>query len=252
MTPGFKDYFSDRSDGYAKYRPGYPPELFRFLAAVAPDRQRAWDCATGSGQAATALAEHFAEVLASDASGSQIDAAMPNPGVTYRVASAESSGLASGSVALVTVGQAFHWFEASAFWREAKRVLRPNGVLAIWCYGVCEISDECDAIVATLYHDIVGEFWPPERELIERRYADIDLPGRPIAAPDLSMVADWQVDEMLGYLRTWSACSRYREARGSDPVTQIAASLRQAWGDLPRRVSWPLTLKASQLNSLLE
>ncbi len=248
----FKDHFSRQADGYARYRPTYPPELFRYLASLVDSPAVCWDCATGNGQAAVALAEYFPQVIASDASEAQIAEATAQPGVSYRVAKAENSGLDPESVDLVTVGQAFHWFDSAAFFAEAKRVLHPAGVLAIWCYEVCEVSADCDAIINRLYRDIVGEFWPPERAMIEQGYAGIEMPGLPVAAPSFDMSLDWTAADMLGYLRTWSAVKHYEAAHGSDPVAQIEAPLRDAWGPARRRVSWPLKLKISRPNTLLE
>ena len=244
--PGFKDHFSAQSAGYARYRPRYPRELFEYLAGLGRCR-RAWDCATGTGQAAVALAEVFAEVIATDASRAQIDAAISHPRVRYRVANAEESGLPEGCVDLVTVGQALHWFDTKRFFAEASRVLVSGGVLAAWCYELCHVSPDCDRIVSRLYSDIVGPYWPPERRLIEERYAAIELPGTALGAPALAMNARWTVEDMVGYLRTWSACHRYRRERGDDPVERIEDELRAAWGAEPRSVRWPLTVKAVRL-----
>lgn len=252
MTAGFKDHFSERSEGYARYRPTYPDELFEFLASVNAGGTKAWDCATGSGQCAIALTQHYSGVVATDASDSQIDAAARHPGIQYRVAKAEQSGLADDSIDLITVAQAFHWFDHDAFFAEARRVLRADGVLAVWCYAICETTVACDALIDTLYRDIVGEFWPPEREMIESGYDGVSLPGEPLAAPGFQMTADWRASDMLGYLRTWSACKRYEAANGSDPVAQIEAALMDAWGEGTRRVSWPLHLRVSRANTLLE
>jgi len=252
VTVGFKDHFSARSGCYAQYRPTYPHELFQFLASVAENHSVAWDCATGSGQAAMVLADYFKKVIASDASRSQIAAAVPAPRVEYRVASAEQSGLAGNGVDLVTVGQAFHWFDEASFLAEAQRVLRPSGVLAIWCYELCHVTQECDAIVDTLYRDIVGEYWPPERVMIEEGYALVDLPGEPLEVPAFEMTSDWKASDMLGYLRTWSACKRFESEKGSDPVVLVEAGLAAAWGDGLRRVTWPLHIKASRANTLVE
>jgi SAM-dependent methyltransferase len=252
VTVEFKDHFSDKSDGYAKYRPTYPDELFQFLASSARDRELVWDCATGNGQAASALANYFSDVVATDASHAQIDAASPHPQVDYRVAKAERSGLTSASVDLITVGQAFHWFERPAFFEEVHRVLRPDGVLAIWCYEVCEVNQECDVIIDTLYRETVGEFWPPERVTVEQGYSGVKLPGTSVPVPEFRMALDWQIDEMLGYLRTWSACKRYEAARGTDPVTEISPALADAWGTGVRRVTWPLHTKVRRMNTLLE
>jgi methylase of polypeptide subunit release factors len=71
----FLALFSDRADLYAAARPRYPSALFAFIASLADEKQRAWDCGTGSGQAAVALAEHFSEVYATDPSPQQIEKA---------------------------------------------------------------------------------------------------------------------------------------------------------------------------------
>jgi SAM-dependent methyltransferase len=244
--PDFKDHFSAQSTAYARHRPLYPPELFAYLAGLG-SRKLAWDCATGNGQAAVALAAHFERVVATDASRAQIDAAIAHPGVSYRVATAEESGLPSDSADLVTVGQALHWFDTVRFFAEASRVLAAGGCVAAWCYELCNVSPDCDSVVQRLYTGIVGPFWPPERRLIEERYAGIEFPGTAIATPEFEMGTRWAVDDMLGYLRTWSACQRYRRQHGDDPVERIEDELRAAWGTATRAVRWPLTLRVSRI-----
>ena len=252
MTPAFKDHFSTQSESYAQYRPTYPTGLFEYLSEIAAGHGAAWDCATGNGQAAIALTAHFENVIATDASQAQIDAAITHPKIDYRVASAESSGLGGDAVDLITVGQAFHWFDEVAFFKEARRVLKGDGVLAIWCYELCAVNAECDAIVATLYGEIVDQYWPPERTLIEQGYVGVEMPGLVLPVPDFQMTLSWHASDMIGYLRTWSACQRYEAERGKDPVSEIEAQLLAAWGKRMRRVVWPLTIKASRANTLLE
>jgi SAM-dependent methyltransferase len=243
---GFKDHFSAQAAGYARHRPHYPRALFEYLASLATRRQLAWDCATGNGQAAIALAGYFGNVIATDASKTQIDAAIAHPGVSYRVAPAEDSGLLDASVDLVTAGQALHWFDTQRFFAEACRVLVAGGCIAAWCYELCKVSPECDAAIGRLYRDIVGPFWPPERRLIEERYASIDFPGTAILAPAFEMSVQWAVDDMLGYLRTWSACQRFQDKCGNDPVGLIEDDLRAAWGAASQTVCWPLTVRVTR------
>jgi len=247
IKPTFKDHFSRQSDCYAKYRPSYPAELFAFLASAASRQDRAWDCATGNGQAARGLANHFDTVVATDASEAQIGAAMPHERVRYSVARAESSGLKASHFDLLTVGQAFHWFDEDQFFAEAARVLRPDGVLALWSYDLCSVDADCDRIVSRLYDDIVGEFWPAERAILERGYDSAKLPGDELKAPPFKMSLSWAVDGMLGYLRTWSACKRYAASHGADPVGLIEAELRRVWGEQERAVHWPLNLTLRRL-----
>lgn len=243
----FKDHFSDQSAQYAKYRPDYPRELFRFLAEKCQGHELALDCATGNGQSALGLSHYFSQVIATDASEAQIASAMPSPGVSYRVAAAENSELQAQCVDLLTVAQALHWFDHPRFFAEARRVLRPCGLLASWFYKLCLVNADCDVTVNRLYEEVVGGFWPPERHFIEADYTNIEFPGTHIDVPEFQMHVDWRVQDMLGYLRTWSACNRYEKLRGADPVSIIEPELTAAWGSVVRRVSWPLTVIACRL-----
>lgn len=241
----FKDHFSGHAASYAAFRPRYPDALFEFLARTAPGRGHAWDCGTGNGQTAVALAAHFARVTATDASAAQIAAAEPHPRVAYRVAAAEASGLADGTADLVTVAQALHWFDIGRFFAEAWRVLVPGGVLAVWCYELSRVGPRIDAVIDRLYR-AVGAWWPPERRLIEEGYRSIALPVPALPVPAFAMSAAWSADAMLGYLRTWSACQRCLAERGTDPVSAVEDELRALWGAGSRTVRWPLTVKAGR------
>ena len=172
----FKDRFSAHASDYARFRPHYPRALFAYLADIASERECAWDCATGNGQAAVALGEFFHHVIATDASENQVANGQPHDRVTYRVASAEQSGLPKASVDLVTVAQALHWFDREAFFAEAQRVLKPHGVLAVWCYNLFRIAPEIDRLVETFYRETVGPYWDFERRLVETGYRTIEFP----------------------------------------------------------------------------
>lgn len=239
----FKDHFSGHSSSYAEYRPTYPGGLFSFLADCCSRHHLAWDCATGNGQAARALTPYFQQVIASDASEAQLQAADSHPKIEYRIAKAEASGLDENTIDLITVAQAMHWFDIPAFLDEVQRVLTAGGVLAIWSYERCLVDSACDEMINEFYADIVGPCWPPERALVEEGYRSIELPMPMISAPEFAMQIHWTVDEMLGYLRTWSASQRYLKENGSDPASLIEERLCKAWGEGSRKVTWPLNLK---------
>ncbi len=244
----FQDHFSGHAADYARFRPHYPLALFEWLAQVAPARELAWDCATGNGQAAVALAAYFAEVHATDASAEQVAQAQPHPGVRYVVAPAEASGLADTTVDLVTVAQALHWFDLDRFYGEVRRVLKPAGVLAVWSYGLFECAPAVDAAVRRLYADIVGPYWPMERRLVEQGYQSLPFPFAELQVPAFAMEAQWTLAETAGYLNTWSAVQRYRNDRSEDPLQRVAADLASAWGDAERArtIRWPLHLRVGR------
>ncbi|HKP28442.1 MAG TPA: class I SAM-dependent methyltransferase [Gemmatimonadales bacterium] len=242
----FKDHFSRDSKEYAEYRPSYPEELFAWLASVGPGREMAWDAGTGNGQAAVALAAHYEHVIASDPSDKQIDAASRHPRIEYRVA-AEIAGLVERSADLVTVAQALHWFDRPTFWNEVRRVLRPGGVIAVWCYELQQVSPEVDAVINRFYRDTVGPYWTPDRKLVEEGYRTIEFPFEEFAPPLFSMATEWTLEHQVGYLGTWSAVGKYRKEKGSDPVELVLPELERVWGKRTRRVEWPLSVRAGRV-----
>lgn len=245
----FKDHFSTRSPDYAAHRPSYPAALFDALAALTREHELVWDCATGNGQAARGLAAHYAWVVATDASGAQIGAAPPHPGIEFRVAPAEASGLPDHCADLVTVAQAAHWFDLLAFYAEVRRVLKPGGVLAIWCYERLTIEPALDEIVEDFYGGLLGPYWPPERRHVEAGYRDLPFPFAELPAPELGMEANWSLDRLLGYFSTWSALKAYRQAVGEDPLPALRDSLSAAWISLAsaKTIKWPLSMRLGRV-----
>jgi SAM-dependent methyltransferase len=244
----FSDHFGRAARSYAEYRPHYPAALFDWLSSVTARRERAWDCGTGSGQAAVALAAHFAEVVASDPSVAQLANAAPAAGLSYVAMTAEQAALRPAAVDLVTVAQALHWFDHPRFFAEVDRVLRPGGTLAVWSYGLLTIDPAVDRHLHHLYRDVLGPYWPSERSLVDSGYAGIALPYRELPVPAISMEAQWSLAQLGGYLSSWSAVGRYRAVVGSDPLPAILDDVGRVWGDpaAAHRVRWPLVVRAGR------
>jgi SAM-dependent methyltransferase len=241
----FKDHFSKQAEEYARFRPRYPGALFAFVAANAPNDELALDCATGSGQAAVELAKFFRKVIAIDGSAAQIEQAAADARIEYRVATAEDTFLPNESCDAITVAQALHWFALEKFYAEARRILRPGGVVAVWTYKELRATPAVEAVVRHYHDDVVGPYWPAERQIVGRAYFQLPFPFVEIACPPFQMEAYWSLDDLRGYLITWSATQRYLAATGRDPRELITRELAQAWGDEnnKRRVIWPLTVR---------
>ncbi len=222
--------FSTVAREYAKFRPGYPPDLFAWLAGAAPALDAVWDCGCGSGQASIALAGHFSRIHATDVSAEQIAAATPHARVTYSVAPAESSGLDTASVDLVTVAQALHWFDVQAFYAEAKRVARPGGLLAVWTYPRPQFAaSELDRTLFDFYRNVAGPYWPPERSHVDAHYATLPFPFEKLQHPEFALSFHWSLAQVLGYVSSWSAMARYRKATGEDPLPRLGQALAPLW-----------------------
>jgi len=248
MPNKFKDLFSGHATDYSTYRPGYPTELFQYIFSVSAGRDVAWDCATGNGQAARGLLPYFKQIVATDASDQQIANAYPHEKIQYHVATAYDSALQTGSVDTVTVAQALHWFDFPAFFTEADRVLKPRGILAVWCYMVPMITEEINPIIRRFWGEIVGPYWPPERKYVDEGYETIPFPYPLLHSPEFEARHYWDLDRFLGYLCTWSASKRYEQSTHTDPVRLIEPELRQVWNDPDQEklIHWPIHLKAAR------
>lgn len=246
MPGPFKDRFSEVASNYAEFRPRYPRELFQWLASTVDSNRAVWDCATGNGQAAFGLAEFFDQVLATDASAEQIRNATPHPRIRYSVARAESNGLPDKCVDLVTVAQATHWLDLAKFYAEVKRVLRPGGVIALWCYGVMRFDNPAvQELLDDFYNNIVGPFWSPERRYVETGYKSLAFPFEEFTAPPFSMHAEFTLPRLLGYLRTWSATQGFIKAKGCDPVEAFGEKVGKLW-QKPPRIDWPVSMRVGR------
>ena len=165
------------------------------------------------------------------------------------MAPAENSGLEPVSVDLLIVAQALHWFDLERFYAEARRVLKPTGIVAVWCYGIVELEgDAANQLLQHFYHQVVGPYWPAEREHVETGYRQLPFPFTPIEAPAFTMQVTWTRAQLMGYLRSWSATGRYQAAQGVDPVLAFEQAISSAWGDAERGrlVSWPLSLRVGR------
>ena len=242
-----KDYFSFASGNYSKFRPVYPPELFEWIYSHCPGFEVALDCGTGNGQVAALLATKFKTVYATDISENQLAEAVKMPNIIYRLEPAENPSCAGSSVDLVTVAQALHWFNLPDFYNSVKRILKPGGILAVTGYVFPGIDPETDIILRSFYDGTLGDYWPPERKLIDDHYRTIPFPFDEIASPDFTMAFDWTLSRFVAYLRTWSAVNNFIKTIGHDPVIDLEKQLAASWNsDEKRKVNFPLILRVGR------
>jgi SAM-dependent methyltransferase len=164
--------------------------------------------------------------------------------VQYRVVPAEENGLLAEQFDVVLVAQALHWLNRDRFYPEVRRVLKRNGVFAASAYNLLRTDQPVKEIVAHYYYDVVGPYWPPERALIEK-FEEIPFPFPLRETPKFEIAAEWNLEHLIGYLRSWSSTQRFVTATNRNPLEEIEADLRKAWGDpqQTKRIEWPLTLR---------
>jgi SAM-dependent methyltransferase len=221
--------------------------VFTFLAQQCPAHDLAWDCGTGNGQAALGLAGKFRAVHATDPSEQQLAHAHPHPSITYRQTDETASGLPSGSVDLVTAAQAAHWFDRDAFYREVRRVTKPGGIVAVWCYGLAAVSPGVDAVVRR-FHDVnVGVDWPRGRELVVSLYRDLDFPFDELSTPEFAIEQRLDLNGFVQYVSTWSAVERHQKRTGNDPLPELLDVLSPLWEGGERMVRWPVGIRVGRV-----
>ncbi|MDT7807764.1 MAG: hypothetical protein QOJ70_1577 [Acidobacteriota bacterium] len=250
MSTNFTDPFARLSSGYAKYRPRYPERLFVHLASLVSRHERAWDCATGNGQAALGLAPYFRQVVATDPSEEQIANALSHERIVYAVAPSEEVDIESGSVDLVTVAQALHWFAHDEFYSEVRRVLAREGVFAAWGYSFIRAPDPVQSVLEEFHEDVIKPFWLPENRLSDEEFESLPFPFEELDAPPLTMEAVWDLNHLTGFLGTWSVVQRYKDERGVDVLKPLLEKLKHVWHDPERSLefSWPIKLRVGRLN----
>jgi SAM-dependent methyltransferase len=249
-------YFDVQSADYARNRPTYPEELFSFLFGLCNSHELAWDCATGNGQAAISLSKYFKKVIATDASNEQISRAFPRENILYSVEPAEHSLHENESVDLVTVATAIHWFNIPEFYKEAHRVLKTGGVFAVWGYAGCNINPELDLILDDFAFNILKNFWPPETKLNwQDKYETINFPYKLIDAPKFKARAQYNFNDLVHYLNSWSATQKYKDEHQSNPVDIVLPELKKYWGynsegsGKVKNISWNLFFKCGRKES---
>lgn len=239
-----KDEFSARAPGYARFRPGYPEELIQYVMGFVQQKELAWDCGTGNGQCAKLLSRYFDKVFATDISQKQLDNAHRANNIVYALEPAESTGLAPGSVDLITVAQAIHWFDLDHFYTEVRRVAKPGAVIAVWSYSLLRVCTEIDRIIGDYHHNTLAGFWDAGRKQVDEGYANLYFPFREMETKPFNIEVHWRPEDLEGYLNTWSALRNFMAEKCDDPVPALMEKIKVTWGgDEVRPVKFPVHLR---------
>jgi ubiquinone/menaquinone biosynthesis C-methylase UbiE len=214
-------------------------------------RGRAWDCGAGSGQATRDLAPRFAEVVATDTSVEQLGQAPTLANVLWVASRAEAAPIRSRSIDLIAVAQALHWFDHDRFFAEVRRVAAPGALFAAWTYAAPRMEGDVGVLLRDFMFGTLNAYWPPERKYVDDEYRTIDFPFERIPMAEMTLENAWSLDQLVGYMRSWSATARYQQARGVDPVIDVEARLRSAWSDpnRAREIRWPLIVVAGRVGA---
>lgn len=243
-----KDLFSGHAEDYATFRPLYPQSMYDFIFGHVKQFDQAWDCGTGNGQVARVLAQSFKRVHGSDISTKQLENAWQADNITYHHTGVEQTILESNSFDLITIGQAIHWFDREKFYHEVNRVAKQGAVMAAFGYNPVRFTPEFDEALNRFYFDVIYPYWDAERKVVEDQYRSISFPFEEIQTPDFKMILDWSLNDLQGYITTWSAVQNYIKKNGVNPVEEFMAEVRSMWRAERESVYFPLFLRLGLIN----
>ena len=166
--------FSDRAEGYAKYRPGYPEDMVRFLLTLVPPPATVADIGSGTGILTRQLMNNNYDLYAvepNEAMRREAERTLSGyPSFRSVRGRAEVTTLPDQSVDLITCAQAFHWFDRVKTKLEFSRILKINGVtVLLWN----ERQEE--ASVNRAYDKLLNEMVPEYQNVSHRRVAAEDV-----------------------------------------------------------------------------
>ena len=240
--------FSKQADLYAMYRPTYPDEMYQFILKHLNNQQVAWDCATGSGQVAAYLSNHFDQVWANDISREQLSYAPRKNNITYLNTSGEESELPNNTFDLITIAQAIHWVDFDTFYTEVQRTARNGALLAVIGYGMIRISDEVNPIIDDLYEHAFGQFFNKNRSYLDQHYQTIPFPFDEIVAPTFTRTYQWSVDHLEGYFNSWSAIQKIKSEHSYNPTNETIAAIKSKADDLDNmEVTFPMFMRLGKV-----
>ena len=243
-----KDNFSNQAESYLKFRPSYPPQLFEFILKDLKRKTAAWDCATGNGQTALELAKSFSMVFATDISQQQLDNAYNSDKIYYSLQPAEETIFASNAFDLITVSQALHWFQFDKFYKEVKRVAKPNARIAVWMYALLRINPEIDQIIDQYHFKTLEKYWDDERKFVDQHYRTIPFPFKEIECPPFQIENEWTLKELKGYLNTWSAVQKFVDVNGYSPVDDLIKKIKPLWENEKMKIIFPVYMRMGQID----
>lgn len=135
------------------------------------------------------------------------------------------------------------------FYNEAKRILKHNGIIAVWCYNQAKINKKTDDVVAKIYEKVrCGENFSIEKQYVHENYSNLPFPFKRIDSPKFSIAVKWGFDEWIGYMKTWPSILSYKKRFDVDLVDNFYLALRHSWGsDSKKKINWQIYLLVGQV-----
>ncbi|CAG8796081.1 12_t:CDS:2 [Dentiscutata erythropus] len=267
---------------YDTYRPTYSSRLYTKIYAYHTSHSSffstALDVATGTGYVARELSKTFQQVHATDISQEMLSSAFSSPNIQYSLSTAEDlSQFQDSTFDLITVGEALHWFDSVKFFKEAWRVLKQNGTLAVFGYSSHHVVEGYLAATNEFKKfnvEIFGDYWDPRKFSVDKLYRDIVIPEKlfknitwerneydekdgKTSNYESYLNKEWSVERFKNYMKTWSSYNNYmsrcqkENQKIEDPVDKLFEKLKEDEGwkdDQILKISWFFVLGLAEKN----
>ncbi|CAK7201586.1 hypothetical protein SEUCBS139899_004293 [Sporothrix eucalyptigena] len=218
----FSTYNAAQGQHYAQARPDYHPSVYAYIVdthkATGGQFDTLVDLGCGPGNCARALAPHFQHAYGIDPAPGMISTAKELGGttasgeaITYGQGSANDFGtttdvqIADGTVDMVSVGNAAHWFDMQKFWQRAAAILKPGGSVAIWTTGDLRVhpdsrcAEQVQAAMDTFRERDMKPYSNEGNRIVRNKYWDLPLPWQtPTVVPEFAQSDFIRRDWMMG------------------------------------------------------
>jgi len=127
-------------------------------------------------------------------------------------------------------------------------VARSDAWIAVWTYSLPRISPGIDRLINEEYYcNTLGPYWDRERRFVDEQYRSLPFPFREIPVPELAIGLQWTLDELQGYLQTWSALKKFIAEKKQDPLPDVIKHVAACWNGERMTVTFPLHLRMGQV-----
>lgn len=107
----------------------------------------------------------------------------------------------------------------------------PGAIIALWTYFYPETGGKEDLTIERYYRKLVGPLVSQGQSYYMRLYQELPFPFKEIQAPISEMTVQWNLEQLLSFMGTYSTRLRYRELHKADPIDLVKAELSSAWGN---------------------
>jgi SAM-dependent methyltransferase len=202
--------FAGTAAYYARYRPGYPPELLERLAEAAglDGTGRLLDLGCGPGPLAVPLAPRFEEVVAVDVEPEML-AQLP-PGIRAVLGRAEDVDESWGAFRLVTIGRAFHWMDGPVVMERLARITRQVALV-----GDSHEDSEAQTALLEISRELFGERPTMKQPTVRYAQALADSPFNDVIEISVEVERTWTIDQLIGcaYSTSFASLARVGDRR---------------------------------------